>query len=45
LGQNNEDFAPFNQFIDGNIIFDLPLCGRHFTWFQGDEALMIVRQH
>jgi len=25
------DYAPFNQFIDGNFLIDLPLCGRNFT--------------
>lgn len=29
----NEDFAPFNNFIDGNYLIDLPLCGRNFTWY------------
>jgi len=40
LGQNHDDFTPFNQFIDNNTLFDLPLRERLFTWFQGDGASM-----
>jgi len=36
----NDDFAPFNQFIDGNFLIDLPLCGRNFTWYRGDGLSM-----
>ena len=25
-----------NQFIDGNVLFDLPLRGRSYTWYKGD---------
>lgn len=31
VGPSHDDFSPFNQFIDINILFDLPLCGRHLT--------------
>jgi len=34
------DYAPFNQFIDGNFLVDLPLCGRNFTWYRGDGVSM-----
>jgi len=33
-------YAPFNQFIDGNFLNDLPLCGRSFTWYRGDGIAM-----
>jgi len=33
-------YAPFNQFIDGNFLIDLPLCGRSFTWYRGDGIAM-----
>jgi len=36
----NDDFVPFNQFIDGNFLIDLPLRGRKFTWYQGDGLSM-----
>jgi len=29
------DFGSFNHFIVENTLFDLPLCGRNFTWFKG----------
>jgi len=34
LVSSNEDFSPFNIFIDGNFLIDLPLCGRNFTWYR-----------
>ncbi|XP_024630380.2 exodeoxyribonuclease-like [Medicago truncatula] len=34
------DFEAFNQFIVENALFDLPLCGRNFTWFKGDGKSM-----
>ena len=34
------DFSPFNQFIDDNVLIDLPLCGRKFTWYKGDGKSM-----
>ena len=38
---NNYDvFVPFNHFIDGNSLVDLPLCGRNFTWYRGDGLSM-----
>jgi len=40
MNNNNHDFAPFNHFIDGNFLVDLPLCGRNFTWYCGDGLFM-----
>jgi hypothetical protein len=37
---NNDDFAPFNHFIDDNFLVDLPLYGRNFTWYRGDGLSM-----
>jgi hypothetical protein len=34
------DFESFNQFIEGNVLIDLPLCGRMFTWYKGDGKFM-----
>jgi endonuclease/exonuclease/phosphatase family metal-dependent hydrolase len=42
---NNDDFAPFNHFIDDNFLFDLPLCGRNFTWYRGDGLSMSRLDH
>ena len=36
VGTIVEDYSHFNQFIDSNVLFDLPLCDRNFTWFRGD---------
>jgi hypothetical protein len=36
----NDDFAPFNNFIDDHYLIDLPLCGRNFTWYRGDGLSM-----
>jgi len=30
----------FNSFIDGNVLVDLPLIGRRFTWYWGDGKSM-----
>jgi hypothetical protein len=30
----------FNNFIDDNFLIDLPICGRMFTWYQGDGVSM-----
>jgi hypothetical protein len=30
-GPRYDDFTNFNQFIDNNVLFDLPLCGRRYT--------------
>jgi hypothetical protein len=30
----------FNQFIDGNLLIDLPLRGRGYTWYKGDGKSM-----
>ena len=35
-----EDYSHFNLFIDSNILFNLPLCGKNFTWFIGDGVSM-----
>jgi len=40
VSSNNKDSAPFNQFIDGNFLIDLSLCGRNFTWYRGDGLSM-----
>jgi len=34
------DCSPFNHFIEDNALFDLPLCGRNFTWYKGDGKSM-----
>jgi len=30
----------FNNFIEENMLIDLPLCGRLFTWYRGDDVSM-----
>ncbi len=40
IGQINEDYSHFNNFIDDNILLDLPLSGRSFTWFRIDGSTM-----
>ena len=34
------DIAPFNNFIEENMLIDLSLCGRRFTWFKVDDITM-----
>lgn len=34
-------FTYFNQFIESNCLVDLPLCGRRFMWYQGDDLSMV----
>lgn len=34
------DCVPFNTFIDSNVLVDLPLHGRSFTWYKGDGNSM-----
>jgi hypothetical protein len=34
------DAAPFNLFIDDNLLIDMSLCGRRYTWFKGDGMSM-----
>lgn len=34
------DNPSFNHFIDENVLIDLPLCGRRYTWFKGDGLSM-----
>ena len=34
------DCDPFNSFIDNNVLVDLPLHGRNFTWYKGDGNSM-----
>jgi len=36
-GTPNDDFIQFNTFINDNLLADLAICGRRFTWFLGDE--------
>ena len=38
--QRHLGMAGLNQFIDGNLLIDLPLRGRSFTWFKGDGKSM-----
>jgi len=38
--QRHLGMAGLNQFIDGNLLIDLPLQGRNFTWFKGDGKSM-----
>lgn len=40
-GDIYEDFSHFNQFIEGNFLIDLPLCGRNFNWYHEDGMSMI----
>lgn len=40
VGDLHEDFSRFNYFIDGNFLINLPLCGRSFTWYRGDDLSM-----
>ncbi|MCI39255.1 cysteine-rich receptor-like protein kinase, partial [Trifolium medium] len=39
-GNRPLDHIPFNRFIEDNILIDLPLSGRKFTWFKGDDLSM-----
>ncbi|CAJ2637040.1 unnamed protein product [Trifolium pratense] len=39
-GNRSSDHIPFNQFIEDNMLIDLPLIGRKFTWFKGDGHSM-----
>jgi len=34
------DMEPFNRFIEENLLVDLPLCGRNYTWYKGDGSSM-----
>jgi len=34
------DYVSFNGFIDDNLLVDLPLHGRKYTWFKGDGKWM-----
>jgi len=34
------DCHPFNDFIGNNVLVDLPLHGRNFTWYKGDGNSM-----
>jgi len=34
------DADNFNNFIEGSFLLDLPLCGRLFTWYRGDDVSM-----
>jgi len=40
VGTSVEDYSHFNQFIASNVLFDLPLCDRDYTWFRGDGVSM-----
>jgi hypothetical protein len=39
-GYLSSDSAPFNNFIDDNILVNLPLHNRKYTWFKGDGKSM-----
>jgi len=40
-GENaTNDHVAFNLFVEDNVLFDLPLYGRIFTWFKGDGSSM-----
>jgi len=39
-GGDTTDFEPFNNFIEENMLIDLPLCGQRFMWFKGDDVSM-----
>ncbi|GAU22961.1 hypothetical protein TSUD_247050 [Trifolium subterraneum] len=39
-GSHSSDHIPFNQFIDDDVLIDLPLSGRKFTWYKGDGLAM-----
>jgi len=39
--EKNLDCAPFNSFIDDNLLVDLSLFSRRFTWHKGDDHSMI----
>jgi len=39
-GGDITDFASFNNFIEENMLIDLSLCGRRFTWFKDDIISM-----
>jgi hypothetical protein len=40
IGKRPPDHIVFNSFIDDNFLVDLPLCGRKFTWYRGDDLSM-----
>jgi hypothetical protein len=40
VGSRSLDHIPFNRFIDESFLIDLPLRGRIFTWYKGDENTM-----
>jgi exonuclease III len=39
-GQRPSDHLAFNRFVEDNLLIDLPLCGRKFTWYRGDGLAM-----
>ena len=39
------DCDPLNSFIDNNVLVDLPLHGRNFTWYKGDSNSMSRIDH
>ncbi|KAK2440720.1 hypothetical protein QL285_012099 [Trifolium repens] len=39
-GQRPSDYLAFNRFVEDNLLIDLPLCGRKFTWYRGDGLAM-----
>lgn len=36
----SNDHIAFNSFVEDNVLVDLPLFGRNFTWFKGDGCSM-----
>ncbi|MCI20486.1 endonuclease/exonuclease/phosphatase family protein, partial [Trifolium medium] len=39
----SSDHIPFNQFIDDDVLIDLPLSGRKFIWYKGGPAEGFIR--
>ncbi|GAU45931.1 hypothetical protein TSUD_100080 [Trifolium subterraneum] len=40
VGPRQSDHIPFNSFIEDNNFVDLPLGGRKFTWYKGNDLSM-----
>jgi len=42
---SDADYISFNGFIDDNLLVDLLLHGRKYTWFKGDGKSMSRLDH